>query len=423
MDGTAFPVWMGVGGYGGLSCAVVAAAALAVWALVYRRGTTRQSAMAILMCLVCAALMIFPLWWEQTRLQFLGTSLDDIEVAVVLTWIALFGWALPLGMLVSFVLLAEPPPAGERPPPRRSPLLEATLRLSLADPSRHLSVRNDDAPWAQLAIVSDEQQTTGARALLLRKRLTMIGREVDNDIILNDERISRHHAEIRMDHSVAVLRDYGSMNGTMINKQPVIQPVPLRVGDILELGMRRYRFTLLEGPAAAYEVDTSKMPGASGVNRRQTLPPAGPPALVAVNGAAAGVRWDLLEPVNSIGRDPTCQIQLPDTTVSRRHAQVVRQTDGYYASDLESINGTKVNEDDLKTPRRLIHGDLLRLGTVALRFESLPPAVDDLFSAEVDDESPGERVSSSQITIPFTRGATLLPLEDDHLEDDLPPQD
>jgi pSer/pThr/pTyr-binding forkhead associated (FHA) protein len=404
---------MGIGGYGGLTCAVVAAAALAIWALVYRRGTTSQSAMGILICLVCAALMIFPLWWEQARLQFLGSSLDDIEVAVVLTWIALFGWTLPLGMLVSFVLLAEPHTPGERPPPRRSPLLEATLRLSLADPARYLSVRDDDAPWAQLAMVGDEQQTSGARPLLLRGRLTLIGREVDNDIILNDERISRHHAEIRMDHSVAVLRDYGSMNGTRINKQPVIQPTPLKVGDILELGMRRYRFSLLDG-AAAYEVETSKMPGASGVNRKQTLPPVGPPALVAVNGAAEGSRWDLLEPVNSIGRDPTCQIQLPDTTVSRRHAQVVRQTDGYYASDLESINGTKVNEDDLKAPRRLIHGDLLHLGTVALRFEStLPPQSDELLTGESDNQPPAGRVSSGQITIPFTRGAVLLPLDDD----------
>lgn len=417
MDGTAFPAWMGIGGYGGLTCAVVAAAALAVWALVYRRGTTSQSAMAILICLVCAALMIFPLWWEQARLQFLGSSLDDIEVAVVLTWIALFGWTLPLGMLVSFVLLAEPHTPGERPSPRRSPLLEATLRLSLADPARYHSVRDDDAPWAQLAMVGEEQQTPGARPLLLRRRLTLIGREVDNDIILNDERISRHHAEIRMDHTVAVLRDYDSMNGTMINKQPVIQQAPLKVGDILELGMRRYRYSLLDG-ATVYEVETSKMPGASGVNRKQTLPPAGPPALVAVNGAAEGSRWNLLEPVNSIGRDPTCQIQLPDTTVSRRHAQVVRQTDGYYASDLESINGTKVNEDDLKAPRRLIHGDLLRLGTVALRFETtLPLQSEGMLNGEGDNQPPTSRVSSGQITIPFTRGADLLPLDDDQ-----PPQ-
>ena len=93
------------------------------------------------------------------------------------------------------------------------------------------------------------------------------------------------------------------------------------------------------------------------------MPPAGPPALVAISGQSAGSRWELLESVVSIGRDSACQIRLADTSVSRRHAQIVRQGDGYYVSDIESINGTRVNEDELTMPRRLRNGDLLHLGT------------------------------------------------------------
>lgn len=405
---------MDVGSFGGLTCAVLAAAALAVWALVYHRGTTRQSTMAILICLACAALMIFPVWWDQSRFQYFQSSLDGSEITLILTWIALFGWMLPLGVLVSYIALAEAPPPDDLRTTRRGPLLEATLRLALADPARFASVREDDAPWAQLAAVQDEHPA-GARPLMLRKRLTLIGREVDNDLMLNDELISRHHAEIRLDHGVAVLVDYGSMNGTRINQQPVARPVPLKPGDIVELGTRSYRFLLLDGPSAAYEADTSKMPGANGMNRRQTMPPMGPPALVVVNGEKAGSRWELLESVINIGRDATCQIRLPDTTVSRRHAQVVRQADGYYASDLESINGTKVNEDDLTAPRRLRSGDLLHLGSVALRFDAHLPAPEEVIAAEeVEDESESPSavsVSPSQMTIPLTRDATRLVLE------------
>lgn len=398
---------MNVGSFGGLTCAVVTAAALAIWAIVYRRGTTRQSAVAILICLTCAALMIFPVWWDQSRFQFFQSSLDSSEIALVLTWIALFGWTLPLGMLTSYIALAEPNTPSEAAVSRRSPLLEATLRLALADPARYVSVRENDAPWGKLAPI-DGQNPSGARPLLLRKRLTLIGREVDNDIVMNDQLISRHHVEIRLDQNVAVLVDYGSMNGTMINQQAVARPVPLKPGDILDLGTMRLVFSLVEGPTITYEVETSKMPGANGLNRRQTMPPMGPPALVAVSGETTGTRWELLEPVINIGRDATCQIRLPDTTVSRRHAQVVRQTDGYYASDLESINGTKVNEDDLTTPRRLRNGDLLRMGSVALRFETLLPSSDaPLISEPIVDEAhiAAEGISPSQTTIPLTRDA------------------
>lgn len=373
MGGAVFPAWMGIGSYVGLSCAVVITAALAVWALVYHRGNARQSVWAILICLVCAALMIFPLWWNQSRFQYFGSSLDGAEVTVVLAWIAIFGWSLPMSMLVSFAFLAEPRAPEEPMPTRRSPHLEAMLRLALADPSRYVSVKQHDAPWAQFVTLDDDEQDAGLRPLLLRKRLTLIGREVDNDIVVNDERLSRHHAEVRVDHGVVVLMDYGALNGTLINRQPVTSPVPLRPGDIIDIGMQRYRFSLFEGPAVVEEVPTSKMPGSSAMNRRQTLPPAGPPALVAMNGGAQGTRWELLAPVISIGRDGTCQIRLPDTTVSRRHAQIVRQADGFYASDLESTNDTRVNDDPLTKPRRLRNGDLLRVGGVALRFVAMFP--------------------------------------------------
>ena len=407
---------------------MLAAALLAVWALVYRRGTTRQSALAILICLACAAMMIFPVWWDLSRFAFFGSSLDDVEITVVLAWIAVFGWALPLGMLISYMLLAEPHMQMETPAHTHththSPQIEATLRLALADPARYVSVKTDGAPWAQLAVVNDEDNGAATRPMLLRKRLTLLGREVDNDIVLNDVRVSRHHAEIRRDHGRAVLLDYGATNGTLINTQRVTRPTPLQPGDVLELGMRRYQFSLLAGPASAYEEDTSKMPGANGASRRQTMPPAGPPALVAINdhGQTTGARWELLEPVVSIGRDTTCQIRLSDTSVSRRHAQVVRQSDGFYASDIDSINGTRVNDDELTAPRRLRNGDVLHVGVIQLRFVMATP--DPAFTAaptatDGEPESDG-RASSSQTTIPLapdsSRSSHQTPVTQESLE-------
>ncbi len=69
-----------------------------------------------------------------------------------------------------------------------------------------------------------------------------IGREEGNTIQLNDERVSRYHAKIQMDHEQVVLTDLESTNGTRVNGEDV-QLRNLRYGDLLQVG----RTTLVFG--------------------------------------------------------------------------------------------------------------------------------------------------------------------------------
>jgi len=69
-----------------------------------------------------------------------------------------------------------------------------------------------------------------------------IGREEDNDIELNDERVSRVHAKIQEDRGQVILTDLNSTNGSRVNGHPV-QLRMLRPGDHLQIG----RCTLLYG--------------------------------------------------------------------------------------------------------------------------------------------------------------------------------
>ena len=62
-----------------------------------------------------------------------------------------------------------------------------------------------------------------------------IGREEGNTIQLNDERVSRYHAKIQMDHEQVVLTDLESTNGTKVNGEDV-QLRNLRYGDVLQVG-------------------------------------------------------------------------------------------------------------------------------------------------------------------------------------------
>ncbi len=62
-----------------------------------------------------------------------------------------------------------------------------------------------------------------------------IGREDDNSVRLNDERVSRFHAKIQADGGHVILTDLDSTNGTRVNGHPVQMRV-LQFGDQLTIG-------------------------------------------------------------------------------------------------------------------------------------------------------------------------------------------
>src|SRR6478752_1929275 len=62
-----------------------------------------------------------------------------------------------------------------------------------------------------------------------------IGREEDNTIQLNDERVSRFHLKIQEDGGRIILTDLESTNGTRINGHPVQMRV-LQFGDQMSIG-------------------------------------------------------------------------------------------------------------------------------------------------------------------------------------------
>ncbi len=62
-----------------------------------------------------------------------------------------------------------------------------------------------------------------------------IGREEDNDVQLNDERVSRFHVKVQEDAGRLILTDLDSTNGTRVNGHPVRLRV-LQPGDLIMLG-------------------------------------------------------------------------------------------------------------------------------------------------------------------------------------------
>jgi pSer/pThr/pTyr-binding forkhead associated (FHA) protein len=81
--------------------------------------------------------------------------------------------------------------------------------------------------------------------------------------------------------------------------------------------------------------------------------------------------------VTTIGRDPECDVQIDSLGVSRRHATIHWSGDRFVLTDLQSFNGTFVNDERIWV-HALQNGDAIAMGECQLRFlyssKALPSA-------------------------------------------------
>jgi len=136
------------------------------------------------------------------------------------------------------------------------------------------------------AVLVVQAGAAAGQEFALDKDTITLGRALDNDVILDDEQVSRHHANIRRQRDQFVLTDLASANGTFVNRVRITEPHVLRSGEIIQMGA-----TVLEFRSAAEEAATvirppseetviSRPPAAAPPPPRYAPPPP-PPAYAA----------------------------------------------------------------------------------------------------------------------------------------------
>lgn len=76
----------------------------------------------------------------------------------------------------------------------------------------------------------------------------------------------------------------------------------------------------------------------------------------------------LADDVTTLGRAATCQVVIDDDFASRRHAQIIRRDELYWLRDLDSKNGTLLDNEPVTAETPLADGAEIRIGGIILRF-------------------------------------------------------
>lgn len=193
----------------------------------------------------------------------------------------------------------------------------------------------------------------------------LIGRGSRNEIVIEDNEVSREHCRLMRVNTHYELSDLGSSNGTFVNGQRLSEPWLLRADCLIELGdsiTLAYHLTDEAG-------DGGELPGEAETQTEELF------FVVTVVSQPNRAIYPLRGETVDIGRGVANDIIIVEAEMSRNHMRLKRTDKGYVLIDLNSTNGTSVNGVDVRQPTLLTPGDVIRVGTtITIQYTTNPEA-------------------------------------------------
>lgn len=243
-----------------------------------------------------------------------------------------------------------------------------------------LEVRKNDSPVTRLEVESGQSVT--------------LGRLPENDLVLDDVNVSRHHCRISPAGDGWVISDLGSTNGILINEIRVSEK-RLEPGD--EMMIRPFIIAVMSLPEPdvgehTVVADPHELTDAGDRTIAGPLPDAVTPAaddepdgetivrgivqprnfVLIQEGPLAGVSIPFTSHL-SIGRDEGADVSLADPGVSRQHAILEEERGRWRVRNLNPQNKTLVNGKPV-TKGILRDGDIIEVGSTKLKLKLESPS-------------------------------------------------
>jgi pSer/pThr/pTyr-binding forkhead associated (FHA) protein len=98
-----------------------------------------------------------------------------------------------------------------------------------------------DSALGRLVVVASPEGEPEVGLSIPLDAVTTRGRDVNNTVVIDDGFVSADHAMLAFRGRMWFLEDRGSTNGTYLNGNPVVGPVPMGYGDEIQLGSVRLR--------------------------------------------------------------------------------------------------------------------------------------------------------------------------------------
>lgn len=200
--------------------------------------------------------------------------------------------------------------------------------------------------------------------------LLRVGRSRENDVVLENLSISRHHVQIRYHEGQYVLFDMNSSNGTFLNGTRVTRR-ELMHGDKVSIG----KYHLEWHDPAAEELTQLEVPvldEGPGAFRARSEESRAEAWVKVESGRLKGREFRITRFETTLGKAATCDIVLTDDwLLSKKQASILRRgNDEFVIEDLGGLRKVKVNGRGIDKPVTIRTGDKVEIGGTKLTFYS-----------------------------------------------------
>lgn len=233
-----------------------------------------------------------------------------------------------------------------------------------------------------------------------------IGRREDNDVVINDQAVSGHHARIDSVGDRLVLIDLKSKNGTFVNEQ-LISSHWLVHGDVVTIGGHALmlNYPKSETGRVVGPDEFSETLEMNSAQHRRMLSRSNPHRSINMlkfweknqnRGKVRDIEQEAAEPgikeakangiliylsggsgqvtlnprITTIGKDPSSDIVIKGMLIDPTTATIRKEPDGYYFNYISGLTKPKVNEKVVREAVLLQDLDIIEVGSVKLQFSN-----------------------------------------------------